>query len=93
MLGIYALAALPFFTGGAVISLAFSRLTARINTLYAADLLGAAAGCVALIPLLNMLGAPGGVLSAAALSLAAAIAFAPGRCEAGRPRPRFCSLP
>ena len=70
MLAIYALAALPFFTGGAVISLAFARLTDRINVLYAADLLGAAAGCLALIPLLNQLGAPGVVLTAAALSLA-----------------------
>ena len=75
--GIYALAALPFFTGGAVISFAFTRLTDRINVLYAADLLGAAAGCLALIPLLNGLGAPGVVLTAAALSLAAAVCFAP----------------
>lgn len=58
MLAIYILAALPFFTGGAVISLAFPRLTDRINLLYAADLLGAAAGCLALVPLLNQLGAP-----------------------------------
>src|SRR5687767_7640426 len=50
MLAIYILAALPFFTGGAVISLAFSRATDRINTLYGADLLGAAAGCLALVP-------------------------------------------
>jgi hypothetical protein len=77
MLLIYALAALPFFTGGAVVSLAFARLTARINVLYAADLLGAATGCVALIPLLNYLGAPGGVLAAALLAAGAAIAAAP----------------
>jgi hypothetical protein len=70
MLAIYGLAALPFFTGGAVISLAFARLTTRINVLYGADLLGAATGCVALIPLLNYLGAPGGVLAAAVLSAA-----------------------
>jgi hypothetical protein len=75
MLAIYALAALPFFTGGAVISLAFARLTPRINLLYAADLLGASAGCLALIPLLNQLGAPGVVMIAAALSLAAALCF------------------
>src|SRR5689334_1597386 len=31
---IYLLAALPFFTGGAVISLAFARVTERINMLY-----------------------------------------------------------
>jgi len=78
MLAIYALAALPFFTGGAVMSLAFARLTDRINVLYAADLIGAAAGCMLLIPLLNWLGAPGVVMTASALSIAAAIAFAPG---------------
>src|SRR5687768_5549153 len=76
MLAIYLLAALPFLTGGIVISAAFARLTSRINLLYAADLIGAAAGCLALIPLLNTLGAPGVVLVAAALSLIAAIAFA-----------------
>jgi hypothetical protein len=77
MLTIYVLAALPFLTGGAVIALAFARLTSRINVLYGADLLGAAAGCVALIPLLNLLGAPGVGLIAAGLSLAAAVGFAP----------------
>jgi predicted membrane-bound spermidine synthase len=77
MLLIYALAALPFFTGGAVISVAFARLTSRINVLYGADLLGAATGCVALIPLLNYLGAPGGVLTAALLGGVAAVALAP----------------
>src|SRR5437870_972192 len=55
MLAIYALAALPFFTGGFVVSLAFARMTAGINVLYAADLLGAATGCLLLIPLLNRL--------------------------------------
>ena len=77
MVVVYLLAALPFFTGGAVISLAFSRLTSLINVLYAADLMGAALGCLALVPLLNLLGAPGAVLSAASLSAAAAVCFAP----------------
>jgi hypothetical protein len=76
MLTIYTLAALPFFSGGFVISLAFARLTRNINLLYAADLLGAALGCLLLIPLLNQLGAPGVVLVAAGLGLAAATAFA-----------------
>ena len=78
MLTIYLLAALPFLTGGTVISAAFARLTPRINLLYGADLIGAAAGCLALIPLLNTLGAPGVVLVAAALSLIAAVSFARG---------------
>src|SRR5688572_1785611 len=76
MLAIYLLAALPFLTGGTVISAAFARMTSRINLLYAADLLGAAVGCLALIPLLNQLGAPGVVLVAAALSLSGAVCFA-----------------
>jgi hypothetical protein len=77
MIAIYALAALPFFTGGLVITLAISRLTARINAVYAADLLGAACGCLVLIPLLDRLGAPGVVLAAAAMASAAALLFAP----------------
>src|SRR3989449_1864202 len=77
MLAIYALAALPFFTGGLVITLAISRLTTAINAVYASDLIGAAAGCLVLIPLLDKLGAPGVVLTAAFLSIAAALLFAP----------------
>src|SRR5258705_1336430 len=77
MLTIYGLAALPFFTGGSVMSIAFSRMANRINVLYAADLIGAASGCLVLIPLLNWLGAPGVVMTAAVLSAGAAVAFAP----------------
>jgi hypothetical protein len=77
MLTIYALAALPFFAGGLVVTLAISRLSSRINAVYAADLIGAAAGCLVLIPLLDRLGAPGVVLAAAAMSIVAALLFAP----------------
>jgi hypothetical protein len=77
MLVIYILAALPFFAGGLVVTLAVSRMAARINSVYAADLLGAACGCVALIPLLDWVGAPGVVLTAAALAFAASVLFAP----------------
>jgi hypothetical protein len=77
MLTIYALAALPFFTGGLVLTLAVSRFVSRVNAVYAADLLGAACGCLVLIPLLDRLGAPGVVLTAAALSFGAAVLFAP----------------
>jgi len=77
MLVVYLLAALPFLTGGAVIAVAFTRLADRFNVVYGADLLGAAAGCLALIPLLNVLGAPGVVLTAAGLTLGAAVCFAP----------------
>jgi spermidine synthase len=76
MLAIYALAALPFFAGGAVITLAISRLAGRINQVYASDLLGASAGCLLLLPLLDRVGAPGVVLATASLGAAAAVLFA-----------------
>jgi spermidine synthase len=79
MLTIYALAALPFFAGGLIVTLAISRFASRINAVYAADLTGAAAGCLVLIPLLDRLGAPGVVLAAAALALLAAALFAPAQ--------------
>ena len=76
MLTIYGVAALPFFTGGLVVTTAISRFSDRINTVYAADLIGAACGCLALIPLLNRLGAPGVVFGAAVLAVIAAALFA-----------------
>jgi spermidine synthase len=82
MLIIYALAALPFFAGGLVITIAISRFSSRINAVYAADLMGAAAGCLVLLPLLDHLGAPGVVLTAAALALIAGVLFAPAASRA-----------
>ena len=87
MLTIYTLAALPFFSGGLVITLAISRLSSRINAIYAADLIGASAGCLVLIPLLDRIGAPGVVLSAAALAAVAAVLFA-----APERRARFAAI-
>lgn len=75
MLTIYTLAALPFFSGGLVVTLAISRLSAGASAVYAADLIGAAAGCLVLIPLLDRLGAPGVVFFAASLALLAAVLF------------------
>ena len=82
MIAIYTLAALPFFTGGAVISLAITRLRRHVNVVYAADLIGAAVGCLLLLPLLNRFGAPGVVLLAAVLGGVAALLFAPPRAMA-----------
>src|SRR5258708_18834672 len=70
MIAIYALAALPFFAGGSVVSLAISRFSDRVNVVYGADLIGAAAGCLLLLPLMNHFGAPGVVLLAAVLGSA-----------------------
>src|SRR5262245_29031005 len=82
MCALYLLSALPFFTGGATITIAISRLTAHINAVYAADLLGASAGCMLLMPALNLLGAPGAIVAAALIGCAG------GLCLAGPAVPR-----
>jgi spermidine synthase len=83
MLTMYGLAALPFFAGGLVVTLAITRMTTRVNAVYASDLLGAAAGCLVLIPLLDRVGAPGVILTAAALALTAAVLFSPAERRTG----------
>jgi hypothetical protein len=82
----YLVSALPFFSGGSVISIAISRLSSRVNAIYAADLLGAASGCLLLMPTLNLIGAPKAVLFAGlAGGVGAAQAFsAPGTRRSGR---------
>lgn len=62
---VYFTSALPFFAAGAVVSLAISDAIERVNRVYFADLLGAAAGCLALVPLLDWLGGPNTVIAAA----------------------------
>ena len=80
MLAIYALAALPFFAGGPSSRWRSPASPAGVNVVYAADLVGAAAGCLLLIPLLNTVGAPGAVLVASlAAAVAAVLLQAPGR--------------
>ena len=69
----YVLSAVPFFAGGATISIVITRLSASINAVYAADLLGAGAGCLLLMPALNILGAPGAIVAAAMLGAVAGV--------------------
>jgi hypothetical protein len=76
MIGIYLLAAAPFVAGGAGLALAVSRLHGDIGRVYAADLLGAAGGCLLLVPVLDVLGAPGALLLAGGLGALASGLFA-----------------
>jgi spermidine synthase len=84
MIGIYVLAAAPFMAGGAALALAISRLHRDIGRVYAADLLGAAGGCLLLIPVLNAIGAPGALLLAAGLGALSSLLFAVSIGRAGR---------
>ncbi|HEX8984821.1 MAG TPA: hypothetical protein VF767_05300 [Bryobacteraceae bacterium] len=74
---VYFAAALPFFAAGTTISLVIGETVERVNRVYFADLLGAAAGCLLLVPMLNMLGGPNTVLATSVLyAVSAAIWFA-----------------
>jgi hypothetical protein len=72
----YCIAAVPFVFSGIAVSLALTQFPRQVGRLYAADLLGAALGCVLLIAVLDYLGAPLSVFVVAALALLAALAFA-----------------
>ncbi len=64
---VYFTSALPFFAAGTIISLVIADTIERVNRVYFADLLGAAAGCLVLIPLLDFLGGPNTVIAAGLL--------------------------
>src|SRR5207237_1647379 len=71
---VYLAAAVPFFFTGLMFSVIFAREPERISHLYGADLMGGAAACLAVVPLLNAVGGPNAVVFAAlAMACAAAI--------------------
>ncbi|HEU4388903.1 MAG TPA: hypothetical protein VFV34_13975, partial [Blastocatellia bacterium] len=74
--GLYAICAVPFFFGGVVLSLAMKHLAKKSGRLYFFDLVGAAAGCLLVIPAINALGGPGTMLGVSVVCAAAAFSFA-----------------
>jgi SAM-dependent methyltransferase len=73
----YLVAAVPFFFTGLLFSVVFARAqSAGINTLYAADLGGGALACIAIVPLLNIIGGPNAILFAALCMALAAVLWA-----------------
>jgi hypothetical protein len=75
---LYLLVAVPFTFGGIVVSVALTRFPQRVNRLYAADLIGAAIGCSAVILLLNLLDAPSAVIAVGAAAALGALFFSLG---------------
>ena len=74
--------AVPFTVSGVVLTLVLTRAGLPPGRVYGVDLVGAAAGCGLVIPLLDWLDAPSAVLVAAALAAVAAFAFASARSDA-----------
>src|ERR1700734_3585664 len=65
--GVYFASALPFFFSGMVVSIAVAEGIQRVDRVYFFDLLGAASGCLVLVPFLNYLGGPNTVIAASVL--------------------------
>jgi hypothetical protein len=72
---VYFTSALPFFAAGATISLVIAETIERVDRVYFADLAGAAAGCLLLIPLLDTLGGPNTVIAAALIYALSALVW------------------
>ena len=68
--------AAPFFLAGVVVSLALTRSPYPIGRVYAADLAGAAIGCLGVLGLLEIADGPSAILWVAAMSALAAWFFA-----------------
>ncbi len=71
---VYFAAALPFFFAGTIVSLVIAKTIDRVHRVYFFDLLGAAAGCLFLLPLLNL--PQGGLSTVIAASILFAVAAA-----------------
>lgn len=75
----YIILSAPFFCSGLAIALLFTRCSAQVNRLYAADLLGAGLGCAAIAAVMPAFGGSGSVVIAATLGIMAAVVFASSR--------------
>jgi spermidine synthase len=62
---LYLSAAVPFLLTGLLFSIVFSRESWQVARLYGADLSGGAIACLAVVPLLNWIGGPNTILTAA----------------------------
>ncbi|MDP2700501.1 MAG: hypothetical protein Q8P98_00360, partial [Candidatus Rokubacteria bacterium] len=71
----YAIIAVPFVFSGVCEALALTKFLRRVGTLYAADLIGAATGCLSVIVTLNVTDGPTAVIVAGSLAGIAAVLF------------------
>ncbi len=81
-----AMLTVPFVLSGIVVTLALTRTSAPIGLMYGADLIGAAAGCLGIIGLLNVMD-----ITSTAL-ITAAVALLGGWCFARAARRRMTAL-
>src|SRR5215469_12091994 len=73
---IYLVTAIPFFFTGLLFSVLFARSNEEVPLFYGADLTGGASACLAVVPLLNTVGAPNALLFASLSTSAAGAVWA-----------------
>jgi SAM-dependent methyltransferase len=78
---IYASAALPFIGVGFCVSSVMAELAEQVHRLYCADLAGAGAACLALVPVMNSVGGPSAALVCSAGFIVAALMFQASDCR------------
>jgi hypothetical protein len=74
----YLIVTLPFIFSGVCICLALTKFPQHVGKLYAADLVGAASGCLAVIFILKFSDGPSAVILTAGIAAMAAVAFSFG---------------
>jgi hypothetical protein len=79
--------AVPFFFSGVVVSLALTRSPYPVGTVYGVDLIGAAAGSLLVLLLLNLADGPTVVLATAVIGAVAAYLFSLAGADADAPAP------
>lgn len=90
---IYFATAMPFVGSGMIVSLVIAETIERVDRVYFFDLMGGAAGCLALVLLLNTFGGPNTVIAVSVLFAAAgAIWFSLGGIKVGRIASVFVGL-
>jgi spermidine synthase len=88
---IYLVSAVPFFFTGLLFSVVFAREARTIGLLYGADLIGGAAACLAVVPLLNLVGGPNTIVVAATAMAAAALIWADRHSPSGKGRQKLAA--
>jgi hypothetical protein len=75
LLSIYIISIIPFLLGGICVSIAITHLSRKVSRLYFFDLIGASLGCLIVIPLLNLVGAPSAIIFVSLFASIAAFLF------------------
>jgi hypothetical protein len=89
----YAALSVPFIFSGMVVSIALTRFTRQVSALYAADLAGAALGCLVVGPMLRFTDAPTAVLATAAVAGVASWLFSTTEAGARQRRDDAAPMP